>query len=96
MSEVFVHCVREDKSIQQIFSIKGPTLDEFMYHLVSNDVCPLKNYICKYVDYIKQLNIYYDNEHHFKVSLETDSQIEGHIEGFLKIEDVKENVPYLH
>ena len=59
MSEVFVHCVREDKSIQQIFSIKGPTLDEFMYHLVSNDVCPLKNYICKYVDYIKQLNIYY-------------------------------------
>ena len=96
MSEVFVYCLREDQSIDEIFSVEGPTLDEFMDHFVSNDVCPIKDYIFTNVDYIKQLNIYYDNEHRFKVSLETDFQTEDHTEGVLTVEDVKENVPYLH
>ena len=96
MSEVFVHCVREDKSIGQIFSVEGPTVDEFIFYFGSNDVCPIKNYICKFgYKHIKYLNIYYDNELQYKVTLDEDYHSEMGKGSFL-VEDVKENDPYLH
>ena len=72
MSEVIIQCLREDQSIDEVFSVEGSTLDEFMSHLVTGVMCPLKNYISKMGGNIKYLNIYYDNEPECSVTLDED------------------------
>jgi len=96
MSEVWIHCLRKDQSIDEVFSIEGPHLEDFMFHLVMDDMCPLKNYICKFgYDYIKYLNIYYENELHYKVTLDEDYHSQMG-KGSLLVKSVKEKIPYLH
>ena len=72
MSIVTIQCLRKDQSVAEVFTVEGPTLDEFMSHLVTGVMCPLKNYIKKTGGIIKHLNIYYDNEPECSVTLDED------------------------